>query len=122
MAGHSKWKQIKRKRPSPTPAGALGLDQMHPEITVALPAAGIPEVSSAPDLPSMPPGPNMPNDNIDRAIKKGTGARGCDLRRRDLRGLRPGGAAIFVEGTTDNANRPAEVRHAFARNGGNLGA
>jgi YebC/PmpR family DNA-binding regulatory protein len=66
----------------------------------------------------------MPNDNIDRAIKKGTGElEGSTYEELTYEGYGPGGAAIFIEATTDNANRTvAEIRHAFSRNGGNLGA
>jgi YebC/PmpR family DNA-binding regulatory protein len=67
---------------------------------------------------------NMPNDNIERAIRKGTGdLGGASYEEITYEGYGPGGAAIFVEATTDNPNRTvAEVRHAFSRNGGNLGA
>src|SRR6185295_3480917 len=67
---------------------------------------------------------NMPSDNIDRAIKKGTGElEGSVYEEVSYEGYGPGGAAIIIEATTDNPNRTvAEVRHAFSRNGGNLGA
>ena len=67
---------------------------------------------------------NMPKENIERAIKKGTGElEGGDYEEVTYEGYGPGGAAIFIEATTDNANRTvAEIRHAFSRNGGNLGA
>jgi YebC/PmpR family DNA-binding regulatory protein len=67
---------------------------------------------------------NMPLDNIERAIKKGTGElEGVQYEEVTYEGYGPGGAAIMVEATTDNANRTvAEIRHAFSRNGGNLGA
>jgi YebC/PmpR family DNA-binding regulatory protein len=67
---------------------------------------------------------NMPGENIDRAIKKGTGElEGSVYEELSYEGYGPGGAAIFIEATTDNPNRTvAEIRHAFSRNGGNLGA
>jgi YebC/PmpR family DNA-binding regulatory protein len=67
---------------------------------------------------------NMPAENIDRAIKKGTGElEGSVYEELTYEGYGPGGAAIFIEATTDNPNRTvAEIRHAFSRNGGNLGA
>jgi YebC/PmpR family DNA-binding regulatory protein len=67
---------------------------------------------------------NCPNDNIDRAIKKGTGElEGETYEEVAYEGYGPGGAAIIIEATTDNPNRTvAEVRHAFSRNNGNLGA
>jgi YebC/PmpR family DNA-binding regulatory protein len=66
----------------------------------------------------------MPWDNIDRAVKKGTGElEGSVYEELTYEGYGPGGAAIFIEATTDNPNRTvAEIRHAFSRNGGNLGA
>jgi YebC/PmpR family DNA-binding regulatory protein len=66
----------------------------------------------------------MPWDNIDRAIKKGTGElEGSVYEELTYEGYGPGGAAIFIEATTDNPNRTvAEIRHAFSRNHGNLGA
>ena len=65
-----------------------------------------------------------PSDNIERAIKKGTGElEGSTYEELTYEGYGPGGAAILIEATTDNANRTvAEIRHAFSRNGGNLGA
>jgi len=67
---------------------------------------------------------NMPKENIERAIKKGTGElEGEAYQELTYEGYGPGGAAIFIEVTTDNPNRTvAEIRHAFSRNGGNLGA
>jgi YebC/PmpR family DNA-binding regulatory protein len=66
----------------------------------------------------------MPGENIDRAVKKGTGElEGSVYEELTYEGYGPGGAAIFIEATTDNPNRTvAEIRHAFSRNGGNLGA
>jgi YebC/PmpR family DNA-binding regulatory protein len=66
----------------------------------------------------------MPKENIERAIKKGTGElEGESYQELTYEGYGPGGAAIFIEATTDNPNRTvAEIRHAFSRNGGNLGA
>ena len=66
----------------------------------------------------------MPGENIDRGIKKGTGElEGSVYEELTYEGYGPGGAAIFIEATTDNPNRTvAEIRHAFSRNGGNLGA
>lgn len=67
---------------------------------------------------------NMPNDNIDRAIKKGTGELGSDQYEEFIyEGYGPSGVAVIVEVLTDNRNRTAgEVRHAFDKNGGNLGS
>ncbi len=126
MAGHSKWKQIKRKKAVADSRRASVWTKCIREITVAARAGGgdpdgNPRLRTAIDAARAV---NMPSDNIDRAIKKGTGElEGAVYEEVTYEGYGPGGAAIFVEGTTDNPNRTvAEVRHAFARNGGNLGA
>ncbi|MGH7584820.1 MAG: YebC/PmpR family DNA-binding transcriptional regulator [Gemmatimonadales bacterium] len=126
MAGHSKWKQIKHKKAATDAKRASAWTKVIREITVAAKAgggdpAGNPRLRTAIDAARAV---NMPNDNIDRAIKKGTGElEGAIYEEVAYEGYGPGGAAIFVEATTDNANRTvAEVRHAFSRNGGNLGA
>jgi len=66
---------------------------------------------------------NMPKDNIDRAIKKGTGElEGVSYEESTYEGYGPGGAAVLLESLTDNKNRAvADIRHIFAKNGGNLG-
>jgi len=126
MAGHSKWKQIKRKKAVTDSRRSSVWTKCIREITVAAKAGGgdpngNPRLRTAVDAARAV---NMPNENIDRAIKKGTGElEGAIYEEVTYEGYGPGGAAIFVEGTTDNANRTvAEVRHAFTRNGGNLGA
>ncbi len=126
MAGHSKWKQIKRKKAITDAKRASSWTKVIREITVAAKAgggdpAGNPRLRTAIDAAKAV---NMPNDNIDRAIKKGTGElEGSIYEELTYEGYGPGGAAIFIEATTDNANRTvAEIRHAFSRNGGNLGA
>lgn len=126
MAGHSKWKQIKRKKAVADSRRSSVWTKCIREITVAARAGGgdpggNPRLRTAIDAARAV---NMPNDNVERAIKKGTGElEGAVYEEVTYEGYGPGGAAIFVEGTTDNANRTvAEVRHAFARNGGNLGA
>jgi YebC/PmpR family DNA-binding regulatory protein len=126
MAGHSKWKQIKRKKAVTDAKRASSWTKVIREITVAAKAgggdpAGNPRLRTAIDAAKAV---NMPNDNIDRAVKKGTGElEGSVYEELTYEGYGPGGAAIFIEVTTDNANRTvAEIRHAFSRNGGNLGA
>ncbi len=126
MAGHSKWKQIKRKKAVTDARRASSWTKVIREITVAAKSAGgdpggNPRLRTAIDAAKAV---NMPNDNIDRAIKKGTGElEGSIYEELTYEGYGPGGAAIFIEVTTDNANRTvAEIRHAFSRNGGNLGA
>jgi YebC/PmpR family DNA-binding regulatory protein len=126
MAGHSKWKQIKRKKAVTDARRASSWTKVIREITVAAKSgggdpAGNPRLRTAIDAAKAV---NMPNENIDRAIKKGTGElEGSVYEELTYEGYGPGGAAIFIEVTTDNANRTvAEIRHAFSRNGGNLGA
>jgi YebC/PmpR family DNA-binding regulatory protein len=126
MAGHNKWKQIKRKKAITDAKRASSWTKVIREITVAAKAGGgdpdgNPRLRTAVDAAKAV---NMPNENIDRAIKKGTGElEGSVYEELTYEGYGPGGAAIFIEVTTDNANRiVAEIRHAFSRNGGNLGA
>ena len=126
MAGHSKWKQIKRKKAVTDARRASSWTKVIREITVAAKAGGgdpggNPRLRTAIDAAKAV---NMPNENIDRAIKKGTGElEGQSYEELSYEGYGPGGTAIFIEATTDNPNRTvAEIRHAFSRNGGNLGA
>jgi YebC/PmpR family DNA-binding regulatory protein len=126
MAGHSKWKQIKRKKAVTDARRASSWTKVIREITVAAKSGGgdpggNPRLRTAVDAAKAV---NMPWDNIDRAIKKGTGElEGSVYEELTYEGYGPGGAAIFIEATTDNPNRTvAEIRHAFSRNGGNLGA
>jgi YebC/PmpR family DNA-binding regulatory protein len=126
MAGHSKWKQIKHKKAATDNKRSAVWAKCIREITVAAKAGGgdpggNPRLRTAIDAARAV---NMPNDNIDRAIKKGTGElAGESYEEITYEGYGPGGAAILVEATTDNANRTvAEVRHAFTRSGGNLAA
>ena len=126
MAGHSKWKQIKHKKAAADSKRSGVWAKCIREITVAAKAGGgdpggNPRLRTAIDAARAV---NMPNDNIDRAIKKGTGElAGESYEEITYEGYGPGGAAILIEATTDNPNRTvAEVRHAFSRNSGNLGA
>ena len=126
MAGHSKWKQIKRKKAVTDSRRASAWTKIIREITVAAKAGGG-DPDGNPRLRLAIDGAravNMPKENIERAIKKGTGElEGADYQELTYEGYGPGGAAIIIESTTDNPNRTvAEVRHAFSRNGGNLGA
>ena len=126
MAGHSKWKQIKHKKAVTDSRRASTWTKAIREITVAARAgggdpAGNPRLRTAIDAARAV---NMPNENIERAIKKGSGGlEGAALEEIVYEGYGPGGAAILIEATTDNPNRTvAEIRHAFSRQGGNLGA
>ncbi len=126
MAGHSKWKQIKRKKAVTDSKRGAVFTKLIKEITVAArqgggDPAGNARLRTAIDAAKAD---NMPGENIDRAIKKGTGQlEGVTYEEVTYEGYGPGGAAILVQVTTDNINRSvAEVRHIFSRQGGNLGS
>src|SRR5258708_31043329 len=126
MAGHSKWKQIKRKKAVTDAKRGAAFTKVIREITIAAKQGGgdpngNPRLRTAIDAAKAE---NMPAENIDRAVKKGTGElEGVQYEEVTYEGYGPGGAAILIEATTDNPNRTvAEIRHQFARNGGNLGA
>jgi YebC/PmpR family DNA-binding regulatory protein len=126
MAGHSKWKQIKHKKALADARRGASWTKVIREITVAARAGGgdpggNPRLRTAIDAAKAV---NMPGDNIERAIKKGTGElEGAVYEEVTYEGYGPGGAAIIIEATTDNSTRTvADIRHAFSRNGGNLGA
>src|SRR5919198_2911388 len=126
MAGHSKWKQIKRKKAVTDQKRGAMFTRLIREITIAAKQGGgdpggNPRLRTAIDAAKAE---NMPADNIDRAIKKGTGElEGIQYQEVTYEGYGPGGAALLIQATTDNANRTvAEIRHVFTRQGGNLGA
>ena len=126
MAGHSKWKQIKHKKAATdNKRSAVWAKRIREIIVAAKSGGGDPggnaRLRTAIDAARAV---NCPNDNIERAIKKGTGElEGETYQEITYEGYGPGGAAIIIEATTDNPNRTvAEIRHAFSRNGGNLGA
>ncbi len=125
MAGHSKWANIRfRKGAQDAKRGKL-FTKLIREITVAARMGGgdpgaNPRLRAAVDKALAN---NMSKDNIDRAIKRGTGElEGVNYEEALYEGYGPGGAAILVECMTDNRNRTvSEVRHAFTKHGGNLG-
>jgi len=126
MAGHSKWKQIKRKKAVTDARRGAAFTKLIREITIAArqggaDPAGNPRLRTAIEAAKAE---NMPWDNIDRAIKKGAGGLdGVQYEEVTYEGYGPGGAAILIQATTDNANRTvAEIRYLFTRYGGNLGA
>jgi YebC/PmpR family DNA-binding regulatory protein len=125
VAGHSKWKQIKRKKAITDNKRAANWTKLIREITVAAregggDPAGNPRLRLAIDTARAA---NMPNDNIDRGIKKGTGElEGVSYEEITYEAYGPGGVAIMIESLTDNANRTvADIRKWLSRNGGNLG-
>ena len=126
MAGHSKWKQIKHyKAATDAKRGAL-FTKLIREITMAAKSgggdpAGNPRLRTAIEAAKAK---SMPKENIERAIKKGTGElEGVDYTEVTYEGYGPGGVALIIEAVTDNPTRTvAEVRHKLSRGGGNLGA
>jgi YebC/PmpR family DNA-binding regulatory protein len=126
MAGHSKWKQIKRKKAVTDQKRGAVFTRIIREITIAAKQGGgdpggNPRLRTAIDAAKAE---NMPAENIERAIKKGTGElEGVVYEEVTYEGYGPGGAAILIQTITDNANRTvAEIRNVFTRRGGNLGA
>ncbi len=125
MSGHSKWATIKRKKASIDAKRGAVFTKLIREITVAARVGGgspdfNPRLRLAVDTAKAA---NMPADNIDRAIKKGTGElEGVHYEEVSYEGYGPAGVAIYIETLTDNANRTvADIRHALGRHGGSLG-
>lgn len=125
MAGHSKWKNIQRRKNAQDAKRGKVFMRLAKEVFVAAKQGG-----GDPDMnPSLrlavdkAKSQNMPNENIDRAIKKATGdLDGVNYEELTYEGYGPGGVAVMVKVLTDNKNRTAsEVRHAFNKNNGNLG-
>ena len=126
MAGHSKWANIQhRKNAQDAKRGRL-FTRLIREITTAA-RMGDPEPDTNPRLRlavDKATAANMPKDTIERAIKRGSGdLDGAAIEEVRYEGYAPGGVAVMVDCMTDNRNRTAaEVRHAFSKHGGNLGA
>ena len=126
MAGHSKWKQIKHYKAATDAKRGAHFTKLIREITMAAKLgggdpAGNPRLRTAIDAAKAA---SMPKDNIERAVKKGTGdLEGVEYQEITYEGYGPGGVAILIFAMTDNANRTvAEIRHKLSRSGGNLGA
>ncbi len=125
MSGHSKWHTIKHKKGAIDAKRGKLFTKLIREMTIAARIGGgdpdaNPRLRTAVDKAKSV---NMPADNIKRAIQKGTGElEGASYEEITLEGYGPGGVAVLIEGSTDNRNRTvSEIRHAFAKNGGNLG-
>ena len=125
MAGHSKWSNIKRKKGLADAARAKIFTKLGREIQVAVRAAGPDPVVNRQlrDVIAKAKSQNMPNDNIERSIRRAAGAsEGEDYEEIRYEGYGPSGVAFIVRTLTDNRNRTAgDVRHAFDKYGGNLG-
>jgi YebC/PmpR family DNA-binding regulatory protein len=118
MAGHSKWANIKHKKGKADAARGKVFSKIAKEIMVAARSGGNPDDNiTLRALIQKAKSVNMPNDNIDRAIKKGTGElEGGQLEEGSYEGYAAGGIAVVVKVLTDNKNRSiAEVRHAFTK-------
>jgi YebC/PmpR family DNA-binding regulatory protein len=125
MSGHSKWSQIKRKKGATDAKRGKIFTKLIKEITVAARLGGG-DPEGNPRLRTAiaaAKADNMPKDNIERAIKKGTGElEGVTIDELVYEGYGPGGAAILIEAMTDNRNRTtADIRHIFSKSNGNLG-
>ncbi|OYD10007.1 YebC/PmpR family DNA-binding transcriptional regulator [Paludifilum halophilum] len=124
MAGHSKWKNIQHRKGRQDALRGKIFAKLSREITVAARDGGDPDTNQKLRLAiSKARSQNMPNENIERAIKKGTGEEGgSHYESVTYEGYGPGGAAVMIEALTDNRNRTAaDVRHIFNKRNGNLG-
>jgi YebC/PmpR family DNA-binding regulatory protein len=125
MAGHSKFKNIMHRKGAQDKKRSAMFSKLSREITVAA-KMGAPDPDMNPRLRlavNNAKSLSMPKDNIQRAIDKAAAAGGEDYEEIRYEGYGPGGVALIVEALTDNRNRTAtNVRTAFAKNGGNLGA
>ena len=124
MSGHSKWNNIKHKKEKADAAKAKIFTKIGKEMAVAIKAGGPdPNVNSRlRDLIAKAKANNVPNDNIQRTIKKFSEGNGADFEEIVYEGYGPSGVAIIVETSTDNRNRTAgNVRAWFNKYGGNLG-
>jgi len=124
MSGHSKWATIKHKKGALDAKRGKIFTRLIKEITIAAKGGGDPDKN--PRLRTAvaaAKAENMPADNIKRAIQRGTGELpGVNYEEITFEGYGPGGVAVLVETSTDNRNRTvSEIRHAFSKNGGNLG-
>lgn len=126
MAGHSKWANIQHRKGAQDKKRGKLFTKLIREVTIAARMGGgdlnaNPRLRLAVDKAKAQ---SMPKDNIERAIKKGSGELdGADYMELRYEGYGPGGTAVLVDCMTDNKNRTvAEIRHAFTKFGGNLGA
>ena len=125
MSGHSKWHSIKHKKGALDAKRGKLFTKFIKEITVAARSGGGDPDANARLRKAINDAKagNMPNDTIDRAIRRGTGEEeGVNYEEITYEGYGPGGVALMVQSMTDNRNRTvAEIRHIFSKNGGNLG-
>lgn len=125
MAGHSKWANIKHKKSKADAVKGKIFTKLGKEIAIAAKAGGDPSTNSKlADAVAKAKSNNMPNDTIQRAIKKGSGEmEGINYEDIIYEGYAPGGVAVIVSTLTENRNRTAgDIRYIFDRNGGSMGA
>ena len=124
MSGHSKWATIKHKKGALDAKRGKIFTRLLKEIAVAAKGGGNPDTNARlRTAVTAAKAENMPQDNIKRAIQRGTGElEGVSYEEITFEGYGPGGVAVIVDVMTDNRNRAvSEIRHAFSKNGGNLG-
>ena len=125
MSGHSKWHSIKHKKGALDAKRGKLFTKFIKEITVAARSGGGDPDGNARLRKAIldAKAGNMPNETIDRAVRRGTGEEeGVNYEEITYEGYGPGGVALLIESVTDNRNRTvAEIRHMFSKNGGNLG-
>lgn len=124
MSGHSKWNNIKNKKEKTDAQRAKVFTKVGKEISIAVREGGPDPASNSKlrDLIQRAKTLNVPNDNIDRIIKKASGADGVVYEEIVYEGYGPSGVAVIVEAATDNRNRTGgDIRHFFDKYGGNLG-
>ena len=125
MSGHSKWHSIKHKKGALDAKRGKLFTKLIKELTVAARTGGSDPNGNARLRKAIADAKagNMPNDTIDRAVRRGSGEEGgVNYEEITYEGYGPGGVALLIEAMTDNRNRTvAEIRHIFAKNGGNLG-
>ena len=125
MSGHSKWHSIKHKKGALDAKRGKLFTKFIKELTVAARTGGGDPDANARLRKAINDAKagNMPNDTIDRAIRRGTGEEeGVNYEEITYEGYGPGGVALLIQSLTDNRNRTvAEIRHLFSKNGGNLG-
>lgn len=127
MSGHNKWSTIKNKKAKTDAQKGKIFTKIGREIAIAVRSGGSADPnlnSKLKDVIAKAKAANMPNDNIQRSIKKAAGeGEATSYKEVTYEGYAPGGVAVIVEVVTDNLNRTAsEVRHIFSKSGGTLGA
>lgn len=124
MSGHSKWKNIMHKKEKTDAQRAKVFTKIGKEIAIAVREGGADMVANSKlkDLVAKAKANNVPNENIERIIKKASGADAVEYEELTYEGYGPSGVAVIVTATTDNRNRTGgDIRHYFDKFGGNLG-